>query len=315
MKAIELLRGPASLSQNGATLLATDDVNAQFIYEFTETSGGAFGVVRKPFRDRRIEVGLSPLCFQDLAKLFPWQSTILMDSLMLPQLPLVITPRNGAPLTVVRSAVTKFPTVRYSTSGSQLGPLMFTGIVGIDEDGELLDFADNDSYYIFGAAATNVALAGYDGTKITNDRYTLAYGGNIYTPDEGGFLLEPELSVERHRGDNTPTVDIRFVSLKMRLRFVPINVAVVADDTTGEAVYANVAAGGIEIGDDAPLGDGVVAGSAAGKLQCTLKNAQLTDARLVYGKAARQGEMVLEAVRTVTTNVPDPLCVFGTVGA
>ncbi len=315
MKITEILRGPASLAHDGMTQLATDDVNAQFISEFSEINSSAFGVIRRPYRDARVEVSCSPMMYASLTKLFPYETLQVMDSLYgaTPKA-LVVTPRNGRPLTVKRSMPTKLSSVKYSTSGSMLGPMTWTGLISMDEDGELLAADDKTSWYTLGDPASNVAMAGYDLSKITNDRYTLKFDGKIYEPDEGGFMLERELAYEKIRGDNTPTCDLRFVSLISRLRFVPIRVVTDDEDASvGEDQYLAGHAMGTNIGDDAPLGDAVVSGSANGKLRCSLKNAEQTDAKLVYGRAARQGEIVLQNIRTVTANALTAPVIFDTV--
>ena len=308
VKRDKILSGPGSIGWNSINLLSQEDINVDFISEFEAIKSSAFGPIRHQFKDGRVEVSLSPLNFTSLATLYPYATKMFMDRIYgTTDLPLVVTPRNGAPVTVVNAQITKLPGIKYAAKGSMLKAMMFTGLLAYNTDPATLA-----NWYTVGSVGSNATLAGYDLTKIFNSRYSLVWNGLTILADDAGFDVEFDLKLDHIKGDVTPTIDMAFVELVCRIKFTPITVTN-ATPTTGEAQYIGSLPFGTQIGADPTYSSAVISGDTSGDQTFTLANAYVSKGQLRYGKNLRQGPVTIEQTRTVTSNLLVAPYTFGTV--
>src|SRR4051812_38293438 len=96
-----LLRGPGKAVWNTTTLFSEVTILAQLITEYFDVPTSAFGRLGRRVKSKRIEVTLTPKMWTDLTIIFPYATANIGDQIFgATDLPLVITPRNGAPLTI-----------------------------------------------------------------------------------------------------------------------------------------------------------------------------------------------------------------------
>ena len=283
-----ILKSPGAVTYNGATILSQGDITVELITEYFEVGSSPFGAVSRRVQDRRVEISLTPLMWNDLAKLFPYATKNIGDTIYGgTDLPLVITPRNGAPLTVANVAVTALPSIKLSATQSIMGSMKFTGLCA-----NAADPATVANFFSFGVAASAVALTGLDLSKIPNALYTLALNAVNYRSSDG-FSIDFDLGLDADKPDGDPTVNMRVTKLDARMRFTPVGLT--------EAQYATLLSLGMAFGiGAAPTGYAAAITSSAGP-SVSLGNTILTTGRVGYGATLdRTGEIELQSVRTVT---------------
>ncbi len=283
-----ILKSPGFITWNSATLLSQGDITVELITEYFEVGSSTFGTVSRRVRDRRVEISLTPLMWNDLAKLFPYATKAIGDTIYgATDVPLVITPRNGAPLTVANVAITQMPSIKLSATQSIMGAMKFTGLCA-----NAADPATVASFYSFGTVGTNVAQTGLDLTKIPNALYSLALNAVNYRSADG-FAVEFDLGLDADKPDGDPTINMRLTQLDARLRFTPVGLT--------EAQYASLLALGMAFGIGAAPTGYAAAVTSGGGPAVTLGNTIVTTGRVGYGPTTdRTGEIVLQSVRTVT---------------
>lgn len=283
-----ILKSPGTIAWDGATILAQGDITVELITEFFEVASSSHGVVSRRVLDRRVEISLTPLMWNDLAKIIPYASANIGDVIYGgTDKPMVITPRNGAPLTIANVAVTGLPSIKLSATQSIMGAMKFTGLVANNSDP-----ATVANFFSFGTVGSNVAQTGLDLTKIPNALYTLAYNSVNYRSQDG-FDFEPDLGLEPDKADGEPTLNMRLTKLEARLRFTPTGIT--------EAQYNTLLGLGMAFGIGvAPTGRAAAVTSSGGPA-VTLANTIVTTGRAGYGATLnRTGEIELQSVRTVT---------------
>lgn len=289
-----LLKGPAYVSYDSGSFHAFGQIDVQLVTEFFDAAPQGFGVTQRRLQDRRVEVTFAPAMWNNLSVLFPYASKQIGDTLFpATDKALVITPRNGAPLTIPNAAITGLPNLRLSAVNSLIGNVTFTGLCA---DGA--DPATLSNFFTFGSAASNVAQSGLDLTKIANAKYTLARNSVDYLAADG-FSLDWDLQTEADRPDGDTTINYRLTGLGATLRFTPSGMT--------EANYGALLEG-LAVGAAATGYDGTITGGSAPAVSVALDNLIVETANLNYGPAAnRTGEVVMRAVRTVTSGALNAL--------
>jgi len=293
-----LLKGPAYVTYDSGSFHAFGQIDVQLVTEFFDVAPSGFGTVQRRLADRRVEVRFTPAEWNNLGVMFPYASKQIGDTLFpAADKALVITPRNGAPLTIHNAAITGLPNLRLSAVNSILGPIAFTGLC---KDGE--DPATLANFFSFGVAAANAAQTGLDLSKIANAKYKLARNSvDFYSAD--GFSIDWELQTEPDRPDGDTTINYRLTGLAATLRFTPSGMT--------EVNYAALL-DGLAVGAPATGYDGTISGGSAPAVSVTLDNLIVETANLAYGPAAnRTGEVVMRAVRTIATGALTALWTIG----
>ena len=130
-----ILKSPGFITWDGAAILSQGDITVSLITEFFEVGSSSHSVVSRRVMDQRVEIDFTPLMWNDLAKLIPYASANIGDTIYgATDKPMVITPRNGAPLTIANAAVTGLPSIKLSATQSILGAMKFTGLVANNSD-------------------------------------------------------------------------------------------------------------------------------------------------------------------------------------
>lgn len=282
-----IIKGPAFVSYDSASLHAEGTINATLVTEYFEVVSSGFGRNKRRVKDRRVEVTFIPKMWNDLAKILPYAALQIGDVIFgATDKPLVITPRNGAPVTVVNAAITQLPGLTLSAEKPILKQLTFTGLVANNTSP-----ANLDNFFVLGSAATNVALTGYDLTKIPNGRYTGAWNSvtPIYT--DAGFDIDFNLELEPDKPDGEATVNYRVKGLDATLKFTPTGMT--------ETAYRTLLGGNVDIGGDPFSGAFAITGPA----NVSLAGMQLmTGGGFAYGSENRLRELEFMSVRQPASN-------------
>jgi hypothetical protein len=297
-----ILKGPCKLAYNSALIFSEDDVQVQFITESFEVATSAFGVLDNRVNSRRIEVSFTPKMWTDLAKLFPYASAVIGSTIFSgTDLPLVITPANGAPLTLANAAVSQMPSITLSHGKPILRAMKFTALCA-----NATDPAVQANWFTFGTPATNVALTGFDLTKVYNSRYSLSYNTVTYRTEEG-FNIDWNLGLAPDAVDGEGIVNYRITALDAALKFVPSAIT--------EAQLATLLGWAVAPGKAQAAYTATISGSVTGDPIVTLTNMQVVgNASTRYGAAVnRFGEIELESIRTVSAGALTALWTFSSV--
>jgi hypothetical protein len=294
-----ILKGPCKLTHNAATFFSQGDVQVDFITDTFAVETSAFGPLDTRVQARRIEVTLSPSMWNDLTKLFPYASALIGSTIFgATDLPLVITPSHGAPLTLPNAAVSQLPSITLSHGKPLLGALKFTALCANNADP-----ATQANWFAFGTPASGVALTGFDLTKVYNSRYSLAFNAVTYASEEG-FNLDFALGLAPDVVDGEGIVNYRVTSLDASLKFVPTG--------NTEAAFATLLQWTKAPGAAPTAYGAVISGETTGAPIVTLASMQVKgNASARYGASVgRFGEIELVSKRTLTAGALNPLWAF-----
>lgn len=295
-----LLKGPAYVTYDGATIKFAEDFSVQLIEEKFPVTSLSHGRVANRVKDRRIEVTGVPLEWTDLTKLFPHATSQPWDLIFgATDKPLVITPTSGAPLTIGNAAITKMPGITLHPSKSILREMTWTGLIK-----KAADPSAAASWFSFGTPATGVAQPAPTLANMPNAFYSATFNSITIKTDDGididfNMGLEPDF----HEG---VTIGMRMASVEATARLRPINLT--------EAQYATLLGwDGKEPGDDPYAGDLVIAGHKSGKPTVTLSRMQVDSGVVNYGRAMRTGDVGFASLRVESGGALTALWTFGTV--
>lgn len=298
-----ILSSPGKLVHDSATLFSEGDIVADILTEFFGIETSAFGVVDQRVKDRMVKVAITPKGWADLTKLFPYATTMPGDRIFgATDKPLVITPRNGAPLTIANAMVTKLPTIVLSGTKSILGPMEYTGLVANNSDP-----ATVANFVAFGTPATGAALTGssFTASTVPNGLYSASWNSTTIR-SKTGFTIDIALNLRPDDNDGEPTTNYIVDSIEATVRFTPISIT--------EANYLTLLSLAKGIGASPTQSDMVITGATTGMPIVTIKNCFIESGKTAYGKeAARTGEVVMKSIRQISSNVLGALWTFGTV--
>jgi hypothetical protein len=293
-----ILKGPAKLVHDTATIFSEDDVSVAFITDYFAVNTSAFGVVGQRVQSRRIEVTCTPKMWSDLTKLYPYATSAIGSAIFgATDKPLVITPVNGAPLTLANAAITQLPGITLSHGKPMLRPLKFTALCANSANP-----ATPASWFSFGTAATGVALTGFDLTKVYNTRYSLLWNTVTYRSEEG-FAVDFNLGLAPDVIDGEGVVNYRITDLGAAIKFVPT--------ANTEAEFATLLGWNKAPGASPAFSNAVITGEGTGSPIITIANALVAQGNSRYGPSVgRHGEIELQAVRSITAGALDALWTF-----
>ncbi len=289
-----LIKGPGFATYSSASLHSDDDIVATLHEEWSDGITAGFGRIGRRLKNRWVEGMVKPSMFQDLSVLFPFGTSQPGDAVFgASDLPLVITPRNGRPLTIVNAAVTGLASLRLSADQPLFqSAIKFTGLCANSGDPSLMA-----SYFTQGAVGSAVLQTGFDATKIMRGRFTGTRNSVTMRADKG-FGVEFKLSLEPDQPDGEPVCNYRHKSApEASCKVTPAGML--------EATYLGMLNGGVDIGGTPTLYDLVVASAVTGQPTVTLGNTIVEEGGgFAYGPTVnRTGELVFTTVRKLTTNV------------
>lgn len=298
-----ILKSPGKLTHDGATIFSEADIVTQILTEFVPVVTDAFGTVNQIVKDRMIKITLTPKSWSDLTKLFRYGALNIGDVLFgAADKAAVITPRNGAPLTIKNAMPTRLSSILLSGTRPILGAMEFTGLVALNSNpAEVANFLE------FGAPATGVALTGFNAAAIPNGLYSALWNG-VTIRSATGFAIELALGIDPDAPDGEPTLNYRITSLEATCKFTPVGMT--------EADYLSLLTLDKGIGASPTKSNIVITGAVAGMPIVTLTNCYVESGGLGHGKTIdRTGEVTLRSIRTETDGNLNALWTFGTVGA
>lgn len=297
---VNLLKGPAKMVWDSATIIFGDDFGVDMISEWFDVVSTTTGARSKRLKNRYIEIKGRPLMWDSLSSLFPYATKQIMDTIFgATDKAAVITPRNGAPLTIANVMPTSLAGITLHPSKSILREMTFTGLVANASDPSLAA-----SFFSFGSPATGATMTGLDLSKVPNAFYTASFNSVTYRPVDGFDIdfslgLEPDL-------DNGLIVNYRVASLEAACKFVP--------GPHTEAVLATLLGwGGKQPGDEAANYALTLSADATGKPTVALANMMVQSGGVRYGRAARNGEITMASIRQETSGALTALWTFGVV--
>lgn len=293
-----ILKGPCKLTHNSATIFSEGDVLVAFVTDYFDVMVAAFGRIGRRVKSRRIEVSLVPKMWSDLTVLFPYATALHGSGIFgASDLPLVITPSAGAPLTLANAAVTQMPSLVCAHDKPLLGAMKFTALCANSGDP-----ATAANWFSFGTPATGVALATFDPTKVYNTRYSLSWNSVTYRSEEG-FAVDFNLGLAPDVVDGEGVVNYRITELDAALKFVP--------SAKTEAQYATLLGWAIAPGGQPTQSNAVISGEASGSPVVTLVNAQVMQGGAMYAADKnRLGQVELATSRTITSGALNALWTF-----
>lgn len=296
-----LLQGPGFIGYATASIHSEANITATLIEEWSDSVSSGFGRTGRKLLDRRVEVVAVPTMWHNLAVLFPYASYQIGDPLFgAVDVPLVITPRNGRPLTVLNTAITTLANLKCSSADSLFkSGITWTGLCANNTSpGDLANF------FTQGAVGTNVLLTGFDKTKVFKSRYTGVRNAITLRSDKG-FDLDFAMQAQAYRPDGETTAQYYLTALEASAKCVPVALA--------ESDYLALLNDGVDVGGEAPLHDLVVASEVVGHPTITLAKTMVEPGGFAYGTDPRNAQLTFQTVREPATNVLPALWTMGVV--
>lgn len=293
-----LLKGPAFATHNSASLHFADDLVVDYVEEKVEKKSSSFGIVGRSWKNRYVEITGTPIMWDNLSVLFPYATKNVGDTLFgATDLPMVITPRNGAPLTVVNVMPMPDFSLSFHAGKDLIRPMKWRGLVANASDPKL-----EASYFTRGTAASGVALTGMDLTKLPRSLYTAVMNSVTYRATEG-FDLDVTAAIEPDH-ENDLHLNYRFTEAPQALlKFTPHSLT--------EANYATLMGwDNIPQGGERASYNFVITGGSTGMPICTLAKMQPAASRNAFGQASRTGEITLESIRQISSGNLSALWAF-----
>jgi hypothetical protein len=298
-----LIQGPAKIGWDSATFFSEGNITVEYEVTRNDRPVSGFGVVARPMADKMFRVRATLTQWDNLAKLFPYASTPIGTNVFgTADKPLVITPIDGAPLTLANAAITQMPNLSLGVSGSPLGEVVWTGLIANEAEADALA-----SYLSSGTVASGVGLSGLDTTKILNDAYSAVYNSVTYL-SEIPFAVNWALDLQPRTVEGLGTVAMIFAGLSATATFRPVGMT--------EAAYLALMGLGTGLGREPTRYPLTIAGKNAGSPTVTLNACAVEPGSTIYGASDnRHGDLNFTTVRTQTAGALDALFTVGAVGA
>lgn len=295
-----IIKGPAEMAWNSQVVKFGGDFSVDFVTEFFDVVSSSFGRGARRVKNRYVEIKGTPLEFTGLSAIYPYATKNIGDTIFgASDLPAVITPKNGAPLTVANVMPTKLPGITLHPSKSILRDGVWTGLCA-----NAADPSAQASFFSFGSVGTNAALTAVDFTKIPNALYNALFNSVTYVVEDG-IDIDFNLGLDDDLFQGL-TINKRITELEAAAKFMPTSLT--------EAGYATLMGWDtVYVGGDPFSGNLVVSGDRTGKPQITLAKMMVQPGGVTYGRKNRLGEVTLASVRQVATGSLTALWTIGVV--
>lgn len=219
-----------------------------------------------------------------------------------------ITGSDASLHTIIASAVTSMPTITLSAAATMVGPVTIMGVRSNNTD-----WSGASSLYTAATSGGTFADTTFDPTEIKTQTYTGVWGsadraGFATIDTESGWTIEFDLQLDPIIVDDAGTVDMRFRSLSVMARCVPIGPTVTQTMAMLAAQGAGAARGRSFTVDDNVNNIGgqdlVITGADASTI-VTIKNAGLVTSGFRFGASVlQQGEIGFVAGRPFSSGAP-----------
>lgn len=302
-----ILKGPCKIAYDSADFFSRGDVTVTFSRTLFEKTSSAFGRHGEGVEDKFITIQFAPIMYDaaQIAKLWPYAALAPGMSLLgSTDKTLVITPRNGDPLTIKNAFVDVPPTLTLSANQPLIGDVTFMGLIAKDGDP-----SSAAAYFEYGGSPANDAdLAGFDGSKDINAVYSLTRNSITYFA-EAGFVLNPNLEANEDRVDGFGLVGKSLTRMEPSVTFQPAGMT--------EAAIAALQDFATSIGKEDTKYDLTIQGQADGDILFTLPSTIIgpqNDRR--YGaEVKRVGEIEFRSQRGHTSGDLDAAWTFAAVSS
>lgn len=295
-----ILIGPGKIVHDGATYFSSAPIALTVSKTFAEIRADSFGVVLRSLTDVSIELTATPMEWGNHSKMNPYLG-MAMGTLINggTDKPLVVTPVNGQPLTLAAAAVMRPPGLDLSAQRPMLGAMTWTGVLANNTA-----WSAAGARLSHGAAASGVALTGFDKDKTALCTWSPAYGATAL-PTEDGVKVDWNVQLDPVSTDSDGIVDYSFGGLEAVAKLTPLGMSAQA--------YLSLLAvqgAGIVRGSTAAVADLVVTGGALDRV-FTLKNCTPRVGNERHGRAVKRlGELEFVATRNFADGVLSPIAVF-----
>ncbi len=295
-----ILRGPAVVTFNGATLYSKGDITLTMELQTFNVDTAIHGKVDERVSDRVTRISFTPDGqFESQSVIWPYASMSLGASVFgSTDLPLVIKTVEGKTLTFKAAAITKMPSLVLASTKTMLGDIEFTCI------------GQENTTWTTDSSLVTVASAAFSDTtfapsSILTQPYTGAWGASspwssISTMD--GWQVDFDLQLEPVVTDADGLVDMTFASLEVSAKCRPLGI-LETDVINALRIQGvgNARGRSLQLNSN----DLVITGTGA---VITVKSAQLKSGPQMFGAGQlRIGELVWVATRKFTAGVASPL--------
>lgn len=299
-----ILRGPAVVTFNGATLYSKTDIELELGLETFLVDTSIHGKVDERVIQRVTRVRFTPDGqFESQSVIWPYGAMALGASVFTgTDLPLVIKTVAGKTLTFAAAAITRMPSLLLGATRTMLGDIEFTCL---GTDNEAWTVADN--LVEVGTAAFSDAT--FAPSSIVTQPYTGAWGSSPWNSisTQDGWTVDFDLQLAPVTTDADGLVDMTFQSLAVTARCRPLGITE-ADLVTALRLQGSGNARGRSL--QLNSNDLVITGTGA---VITVKSAQIKSGPMMFGSGAlRIGELTWVATRKFTAGVADTLFTVAT---
>jgi hypothetical protein len=295
-----IIRGPAIVTFNGATLYSKGDIELELGVETFNVETAMHGKVDERVASRVARIRFTPDGqYESMGVIWPYGAMNLGDSVFTAaDIPLVIKTKAGQVLTFSAAAITKMPSLMLGSSKTILGDIEFTAL---GKDNEAWTVANN-LVTVTSAAFSDTS---FDPASIITQPYTGVWGvsapwSSITTFD--GWQVDFDLSLNPITTDGDGIVDMTFASLAVTAKCRPIGI------TETQLITAlGLQGGGNARGRSLQTGSSDLVISNTG-VTVTVKSAQLKSGPMAFGSGTpRIGELTWVATRKFAAGVASPL--------
>lgn len=250
------IAGPAKIDWNGVVIYTKGDIQVKLGKKLFDIPVDAFGTVDSRVDDRDIEITFTPdgrwAALGGKTVLFPGGTKVIGASWIgATDLPLVITPLNGKPVTFGNAFLKGLPSLLWSAVNTLIGPVTFRAI-----NINAAEWSNAASIMSIGASAAFTDFTGYAASDILTKGVKLSWTGKTgFTSVDvaDGIAVDFELQTEDQVVDAYGVVDVIFSRLDVTVKCKPMGVTeddiitALALQNTGAARGASNNAGSADI--------------------------------------------------------------------
>lgn len=296
-------RGPALVTFGGATFYAKDGIRVSAPLQNTKLQSDNWGNLHAIREDAMHVVSFTPVGeWENLTVLFPYDVSDIGAGIFTGSAELVIHWKTGQKRTYHNVALTKMPDIILSA-----GKTLFGGVEFVCLTDAGTEIGASNSLYT-DAALSYPGDSTFSESAVKTACYTVTHADFNPTTlvTEGGVVVSFDLAFLDEKADCEGTYDKVLTNLGVKATVTPLthtkaNIGLV--DGSGRKRGENISQGAETL---------TVVNAAAG-VYVYVYGAQATDIQYAAGNGTRHiGQITLEAVKSFTAGVPDPLYYVGT---
>lgn len=295
-------RGPALVTFGGVTFYAKDGIRISAPIQNSKLTSDNFGSLHAIREDAMHTISFTPVGeWESLSVLYPYDVSDIGAGVFTGTAELVVHWKTGQKRTYHNVAMTKMPDIILSAGKTLFGAIEF---VALTDAGTEIGAAN--SLYT-DATLTYPGDANFSATAIKTLCYSVTHSD--FTPStlvtEGGVVVSFDLAFLDEKSDCEGTYDKVLTDLRVKATVTPLTSTKAAMGALGAGV-----AMGANISNGA---EALIISNAGGGVYVYVYGAAITEIQYAAGNGARHiGQVSLEAQKSFTAGVPDPLYYVGT---